>query len=131
MHRFLKRMRGMGRMMALTLLMQTLALGLCALPETHAATVSPAAMHESCPMDVPAGPMHGMPACDHCQEPDAAIGAIPAPDAPALAILAVLPEPRQLAASVSELPRAFALAEQTAPPDSSALIFHTSLRIRI
>ncbi len=131
MFRLVHRMRRTALTLLFALFAQALASGLCALPEAHAATISPAAMHESCPMHMSAGPMHGMPACDHCHQPDAAIGSVPAPDAPALAVLAVLPEPQQLTASASELPRTLALAEQTAPPDSSALILHTSLRIRI
>jgi len=132
------RMRHTGLALLASFAVQALAFGFCALPQAQAGEM-PAA-HEMaraiCPMDMPAEPGHdaplGMPHCDHCQTPSAALAAVPAFDAPSLAMLAILPAPQALPAS-SALPdlEDGILTELVAPPDSASLIFRQTLRIRI
>ncbi len=141
--RLMTRMRRTGLALLASFVVQALAIGFCALPRAQAGEMPAAASagahemaHAICPMDMPAEPGHsaplGMPHCDHCQTPSAALAATPAFDAPSLAMLAILPEPQALPAS-SALPNLeeSIRTELGAPPDSASLIFRQTLRIRI
>ncbi|MDX8402525.1 MAG: hypothetical protein R8K47_07835 [Mariprofundaceae bacterium] len=131
--------RWTGGLMALQLLLS----GQCLMPlHAHAGTVAPEAVTQAdargatvhCP--AMSGGMtqdseHAPAGCAHCDQPDTALNALPALDAPVLAPLAVL---QPVSTDAGLRPAAFdvaAMVDDTGPGGGAFLLYRTTQRLRI
>jgi len=127
------RIANLGRLLVAAFAAQVVAGAMCLMPADAMAGPQASAMSAmpACAMKHMASSSHARHACPHCDAPDQAVSQIdithglqapmplailpsPLPEPVAVAHVAVVPTPRILA-----------------PPDSAALIFHNTLRIRI
>lgn len=131
--------RWTGGLLALQLLLS----GLCLMPQqAHAgAAAMNAAIMEAggmtdaamphCPGMSHGGMMDQSGGCAHCDQPDTALGPLPALDAPALTPLAVL---QPASANAAARPAAFDLAAaagDAGPGGGAFLLYRTTQRLRI
>jgi len=132
MHRFMRRYRKGGLAILAIFTMQLVLVSFCAIPSVHAA---PATAHASvdmqCTMDMPMPSGQDVPECAHCTTPDFSTFSNQINDVPATwTLIAVLPVLLHQADKVFEQEQPLFIVSN-APPRSTSLIYHKTLRIRL
>jgi len=132
MHRSMKHYRKAGLAFLAVFAIQVMATGFCAIPSVHAAPVSlHASADTQCTMDMPMPAGQDMPECMHCKTADFSIFANQTSDvSPTWALVAVLPTLLYQTGLTPEQEQPLFIASE-APPRSTSLIYHKTLRIRL
>jgi len=132
MHRFMRRYRKAGLAFLAVFAIQVMAAGFCAIPSAHAAPATAhATMNMQCTMDMPMPAGQDMPECSHCKTPDLSTFANQTSDvSPTWALVAVLPTLLYQTSLTPEQEQPLFIASE-APPRSTSLIYHKTLRIRL
>jgi len=132
MHRFMRRYRKGGLAILAVFTVQLIAVSFCAIPSVHAApATAPTALDIQCSMDMPMPAGQDVPEHAHCTTPDFSTFSNQINDVPATwTLIAVLPVLLHQADKVFEQEQPL-LIVSNAPPRSTSLIYHKTLRIRL
>jgi len=132
MRRFVNHYRKAGLAFLAVFAIQVMVTGFCAIPSVHA---TPATLHTSanmqCNMDMPMPVGQDMPTCPHCKKSNFNTFSNQTNDVPVSWMLVAIQPVLSLQADLVSEQQHPLLIASGAPPRSSSLLYHKTLRIRL